>query len=155
MAPRLLQTHWQVPARIEEVSDILDDAEALPRWWGEVYLAADIIAPGGPDGIGRRVKFHTRGWLPYTLRWVAELVAVDRPHSWTIRASGDLIGQGIWHLTQQGPVADIHYAWRVEVGKPLLRPVTPLLWPAFAANHRWAMAKGLAGLRRELARRRA
>ena len=52
-------------------------------------------------------------------------------------------------------MADIRYDWTVEVEKPLLRLFAPLLWPAFSANHRWAMARGEEGLRRELVRRRA
>ncbi|MBL9059885.1 MAG: hypothetical protein JNK88_07680, partial [Mangrovicoccus sp.] len=45
--------------------------------------------------------------------------------------------------------------WQVEVGKPGLREIAPLLWPFYSANHRWAMAKGRAGLEREIVRRRA
>ena len=39
--------------------------------------------------------------------------------------------------------------------KPLLRTLTPVLRPLFAANHHWAMAKGEESLRLELARRQA
>jgi hypothetical protein len=83
------------------------------------------------------------------------VVESRRPHGWTIAATGDLVGRGVWTLEQQGALAAVRYDWRVEVEKPLLKPLTPALRPVYAWNHRWAMARGLEGLKRELARRRA
>jgi hypothetical protein len=48
----------------------------------------------------------------------------------------------------------ITYNWRVSAIKPLLRWLSWLLRPVFAANHRWAMARGEESLRPELRRRR-
>src|SRR5207244_1248913 len=62
-------SHWRVATTIEEVSDVLGEAEELPRWWPSVYLCVDVLEPGDADGIGKVVALHTRGWLPYTLRW--------------------------------------------------------------------------------------
>jgi hypothetical protein len=103
--------------------------------------------------MGRRVALHTRGWLPYTLRWQGTLVENRRPHGWTIEATGDLVGRGVWRLEQRDDLAAVRYDWTIAVEKPLLRRLTPILRPAYAANHRWAMARGLAGLKQELARR--
>lgn len=153
-APRLMTSHWRINGTIEEVADVLGDVERLPNWWGDVYLGVAVIDPGGEDGIGRRIAFHSRGILPYTLRWQGEVVAADRPHSWTIAATGDLRGRGVWRLRQDDEIADVRYDWQVDVDKPLLRALAPVLWPVFAANHRWAMKKGEEGLRAELARRR-
>ena len=150
-----LATRWLVAASIEEVAAILAAPERLPDWWPAVYLAAEVIDEGEAGGLGRTVAFHTRGWLPYTLRWQACLIEDRRPHGWTIAATGDLAGRGVWTLAQQGGLAAIGYDWRIEVEKPLLKPLTPVLRPVYAANHRWAMARGLEGLRRELIRRRA
>jgi len=47
----------------------------------------------------------------------------------------------------------ITYEWQVGASKPLLRRLTWLLRPVFAANHRWAMARGEESLRLELRRR--
>ena len=149
-----LRSHWLVPATIEEVAAILSEPERLPDWWPAVYLAVEVIAPGDARGVGRSVAFHTRGFLPYTLRWRGTVVESDRPHGWTIEATGDLAGRGVWRLAQQGDLAAIDYDWRVRVEKPGLKPLTPLLRPLYAANHRWAMARGLQGLKAELARRR-
>ncbi len=45
--------------------------------------------------------------------------------------------------------------WQVRADKPLLRRLSWLLRPVFAANHNWAMARGEESLKLELARRRA
>ena len=151
---RLFRTHWRVPGTLDEVAAVLGDPESFPRWWGAVYLAADIVEPGDAQGLGRRARFHSRGFLPYTLRWTGTVLSADPPHGWTIAAEGDLVGQGVWHLVQDGPVADIRYDWTVAVEKPGLRQLAPLLWPFYGANHRWAMARGEAGLAQEIRRRR-
>ncbi len=74
-----LRSHWLVPATIEEVAAILSEPERLPDWWPAVYLAVEVIAPGDARGVGRSVAFHTRGFLPYTLRWRGTVVESDRP----------------------------------------------------------------------------
>lgn len=80
---------------------------------------------------------------------------VDRPRRLGIRAGGDFQGEGRWSLTQDGAYTDITYHWSIEANKPLLRYLSFLLRPVFAANHRWAMARGEESLKRELASRRA
>jgi hypothetical protein len=72
-----------------------------------------------------------------------------------LTADGDLIGTGRWTFAQDGPEVVITYAWNVSASKPLLRRLSWLFKPGFAANHRWAMAKGEESLRLELRRRRA
>jgi hypothetical protein len=149
-----IMTIWRVTGALHEVADILTDAEHLPNWWGEVYLGTRIIAPGDAAGIGRQVAVHSKGWLPYDLHWVATLVDSRLPDAWTVRAQGDLVGLGQWSLRQNGPLVEAVYDWQVRAEKPVLRLLSPLLAPIFAWNHRWAMAKGEAGLKRELVRRR-
>jgi hypothetical protein len=69
--------------------------------------------------------------------------------------AGDLDGTGRWTFAQDGPEAVVTYDWPVAATKPLLRRLTWLLRPVFAANHRWATARGEESLRLELRRRRA
>jgi len=45
--------------------------------------------------------------------------------------------------------------WRIRAEKGVLRRFSFVMKPLFAANHRWAMARGEESLRLELARRRA
>jgi len=148
-------THWHIDGTVEEVAEVLGDALSLTRWWPAVYLAIKEIAPGDENGVGRVIDLYTKGWLPYTLRWSFRVTESSYPHGFSLEAWGDFNGRGIWTLTQEGAQVYVVYDWKIRADKPLLRTFSFLLKPIFAANHRWAMAKGEESLRLELARRRA
>ena len=148
-------TVWRVAGTIDEVKDVLGDATALPQWWPSVYLGVRQREPGGHDGVGRVVDLHTKGWLPYTLRWALHIVEPVTDTGFALEATGDLEGTGRWTFEQDGPEVVVGYDWRVAATKPLLRRLSWLLRPAFAANHRWAMARGEESLQLEMRRRRA
>ena len=134
---------------------MLADGPSLIRWWPAVYLSVDSLKEGEESGLGAEVTMFTKGWLPYTLRWTLRVTEPITDTGYALIATGDLIGTGRWTFTQDGPEVVITYDWRVSASKPLLRRLTWLLRPVFAANHRWAMARGEESLRLELRRRRA
>lgn len=146
-------THWRVLAKVKEVTDILRDSEALARWWPSVYLGVEELEPGDADGIGKVIRLHTKGWLPYTLQWHLRIFAIHAD-GFSLVASGDFEGRGIWTFKQNGPWADITYDWKIRAEKPLLRYFSCIMKPLFSANHYWAMASGEESLKLELARRR-
>ncbi len=148
-------TEWRVAGTIDEVKAVLGDGEALPRWWPSVYVSTRLVAEGEPTGVGREVELHTKGWLPYTLTWTLRITEPITDAGFALTARGDLEGAGRWTFAQDGPEVEIRYDWRVHASKPLLQRLGWLLKPAFAANHRWAMARGEESLRLELRRRRA
>ena len=148
-------TSWRIEATLEEVADILGDPEDLVRWWPAVYLDVRELEPGDDTGVGKTVGLYTKGWLPYTLNWQFRVTESRYPHGWSLEAWGDFVGSGIWRFKQHGRWVEATYDWKIRADKPLLRYLSPLLRPAFAANHRWAMASGEESLRLELARRRA
>jgi len=148
-------TRWRVEGTCGEVADILGDPMALPRWWPSVYLSVTEFAPPDAHGVGRRVRLLTKGWLPYTLSWDFVVTESNYPYGFSIAASGDFDGSGVWTFAQDGACVDIVYDWRIRAEKPLLRALSFVLKPLFAANHRWAMAQGETSLKLELARRRA
>jgi hypothetical protein len=148
-------TRWRVEGTCSEVADILGDPLALPRWWPSVYLDVEELGPPDARGIGRRVRLHTKGWLPYTLRWEFEIVESRYPFGFTLVAAGDFDGRGVWTLEQHDRFVDVTYDWRIRAEKPLLKNLSFVLKPLFEANHRWAMAQGEKSLTLELARRRA
>jgi hypothetical protein len=92
-------------------------------------------------------------WWPSVYLDVA--VARDGAAGFALTATGDLDGNGRWTFQPDGPEVVITYHWRVAADKALLRRLSWLLRPVFAANHRWAMARGEESLRLELRRRRA
>jgi hypothetical protein len=136
-----------VKSTVEEVSEVLNNARDLPRWWPSVYLSVKQTAPGGP------VELLTKGWLPYTLRWSFRVTEAHLPNGFSIEACGDFEGRGTWTFEQDGPFVNITYDWRIRAEKPLLRYLSFLLKPVFSANHRWAMARGEESLKAELGRR--
>ncbi len=117
--------------------------------------SVEELRPPDANGLGRRVRLHTKGWLPYTLTWEFEIVESRYPHGYTLVATGDFDGRGVWTFEQDGAFVDATYDWRLSAEKPLLRNLSFLLKPVFEANHRWAMAQGEQSLKLELARRRA
>ena len=145
-------THWQVESTLEEVNAILSNAPDLARWWPSVYLDVQELAPGDADGIGKVVSLYTKGWLPYTLRWQFRVTRNSYPHGFELEAFGDFVGRGVWTFRQAGPTVEIEYLWEVMADKPLLRRLSWLFKPVFAANHHWAMQKGCESLLLELAR---
>ncbi len=148
-------TVWRVAGTIGEVRAVLGDSASLTRWWPSVYLDVVPRADGDPDGVGRTVDVYTKGWLPYTLRWTMTITEPMTDGGFALAAAGDLEGSGRWTFAQDGPEVESTYDWRVAASKPLLRRLSWLLRPAFAANHRWAMDRGEQSLALELRRRRA
>jgi len=147
-------TRWRVQGTVAEVKEILGDAASLPRWWPSVYLDVSVLVPGDPAGVGKTVELLTQGWLPYQLRW--RFVTTEaRADGFTLEATGDFEGRGVWTFVQAGSDVDVTYDWRIRARKALLRSLSWLLKPVFAANHRWAMARGEESLALELRRRRA
>jgi hypothetical protein len=87
---------------------------------------------------------------------------VDLPNGFSLEAFGDFVGSGTWRFEPErgpedpaGPLTAVSYDWRIAAEKGVLRRLSFLLKPLFAANHRWAMAQGERSLGLELARRHA
>jgi hypothetical protein len=149
-------TEWRVEGTCEEVYEALSDPLSFPRWWPAVYLEVQELRPADPEtGLGGEIYLFTKGWLPYTLRWSFSFVESRRPYGFSLLPSGDFTGRGDWHFFQDGDWVDIFYEWRIDAEKPLLRYLSPILRPMFAANHYWAMNRGEESLNLELQRRRA
>lgn len=147
-------THWRVPGTCQEISEILSNGPDLVRWWPSVYLDVQELEPGSADGLGKVVSLHTKGWLPYTLRWQFRITDNRSPYGFSLEAWGDFVGTGNWTFAQDGNWVNITYDWRIRADKPLLRYLSFIMKPIFSANHHWAMRQGEASLKRELARRR-
>jgi hypothetical protein len=147
-------TTWRLRATCEEVYKVLEDVDALARWWPSVYLDVRVLEKGRPGGVGKLVELYTKGWLPYSLRWKFRVTETGFPNGFALEALGDFVGSGVWAFRQEGDTCIVTYDWRISAEKPLLKKLTWLMRPAFAANHEWAMRKGLASIELELRRRR-
>jgi len=149
-------TNWAIRGTASEVAEVLGDPLGLARWWPSVYIKVRELEPGDPTThVGRVIDLHTKGWLPYTLRWRFKVTESRGVEGFSLVAEGDFVGTGVWTLKQNGDVVDVQYDWRIRADKPLLRYGSFIFRPIFSANHRWAMARGEESLNLELMRRRA
>jgi len=146
---------WRVEGDVKEVADILEDALSLPRWWGSVYFDVKLLEPGGEGGIGKLIRLHAGGWLPYTLQINFRTIESRYPYGFSMDATGDLEGQGIWTFEQDGRFVNITYDWTIRANKSVIEKLSFLLKPIFRSNHHWTMNRGQESLQLELLRRRA
>ena len=146
---------WRVEGEVKKVADILEDALALPRWWGSVYFEAKQLEPGGEGGVGKLINLHTGGWLPYTLSINFRTVESRYPNGFSMDATGDLQGRGVWTFEPDDRFVNITYDWTIQANKPVIEKLSFLLKPIFRSNHNWTMNRGEESLRLELLRRRA
>jgi hypothetical protein len=65
------------------------------------------------------------------------------------RALGELVGVGCWTL-ERGDRTRVRYDWGVQVTRPWMRRLAPLLQPIFVWNHGVVMERGRRGLIRWL-----
>jgi hypothetical protein len=144
MAAYSFVDEWLVLAPVEAVYRLLSCPRRYPEWWGDAFLAGD--GDPGPAAPGKRARLVTRGWLPYRLRWELVCAEADAPGRLVSLISGDFDGVGIWTLAEVDGWTRAVLEWTVEVRKPLVRRLTPLLRPLFAWNHRWAMRRGREGI---------
>lgn len=150
-------SRWEVEATPEAVYHILEDVNTLCDWWPSVYLDVHVLEKGQPGGVGKRVALYTKGWLPYTLKWQFKVIETHFPSGFSLEAEGDFVGRGVWHF-QNIPntnLCEVTYDWRINAEKPLLKKLSFIFKPIFAANHHWAMRQGEKSLKLELLRRRA
>jgi len=146
---------WRVEGTVEEVAAILEDALSLPSWWGSVYFDVQQIEPGGEQGIGKLINLRAGGWLPYTLRINFRTVESRYPYGFSMDATGDLEGKGIWTFQPDGQFVNVTYDWTIRANKPIVQKLSFLLKPIFRSNHNWTMRRGEESLKLELLRRRA
>ncbi len=145
-----LVSHWQLQAPLERVWSALVDPPGWPRWWPCVR-AVQTLRAGDAQGLGsvRRIRWRTR--LPYDIVIDVEAVEVLRHERIRARSCGELRGEGLWLLRGAGGRTEVTYVWRVELVKPWMRRLAPLLAPVFRWNHDGVMRAGAAGLARHLA----
>jgi hypothetical protein len=95
------------------------------------------------------------GWLPYTLRINFRTTEVRYPNGFSMDATGDLEGKGIWTFDQDRPFVSVTYDWTIRANQTIIDKLSFLLKPIFRSNHNWTMKRGEESLKLELLRRRA
>jgi hypothetical protein len=123
-----------------------------------------MVAPGLSQSDDDYAAGQTRAWRgqrslhPGQIALHAPMAGAGHetryPAGFTIEATGDFLGRGIWTFEQEGDWVNATFDWRLRAEKPLLRYLSFLLKPLFCANHRWAMARGERVCKRNWARAR-
>jgi uncharacterized protein YndB with AHSA1/START domain len=149
-----LVSDWHLAAPIDRVWQALHAAEEWPRWWPYVRRVT-LLKPGTADGLCAVRRFEWGSRLPYGLAFDVEVTELERPHRMRGRARGELDGEGLWELRPEGGGTHVRYTWRVEVTRPWMRALAPMLAPVFRWNHNGVMRAGGEGLARHLAERGA
>jgi hypothetical protein len=145
---------WRVEGNVREVADIIEDVLSLPAWWPSVYFEVKELEPGAEHGLGKLTSLRAGGWLPYTLRINFRTTESHYPDGFSMDATGDLEGKGVWAFSQDGAFVDVTYDWTVRANKPIIDKLSFLLKPVFRSNHNWTMKRGEESLKLELQRRR-
>lgn len=151
-----IETRWIFRTTPEELTAIILDPDLLDRWCPTVVLKSELLNRGRADGMGLAMKIHTKGWLPHSFYFTAEIVDLLPHRRMTIRVEGDFEGQALMSVE---PLADEEclaiMRWMVDIPHPLIRPLVRPFHPVFVRNHRWAMSHAHGLLQREIDRRRA
>jgi Polyketide cyclase / dehydrase and lipid transport len=135
---------WLVRAALDEAYEVVGDTVGYPGWWGDVFLSVE--GDGGPPRPGRHVEIVSRGFLPYRLRWEAEVVEAEAPDRFDFTMTGDFVGGGSWTFEPAEGGTNAIFEFRPRVEKPGVKQLSPVLKPLFRWNHGWAMTRGQRGV---------
>ena len=91
---------WRLPVDVERVYELISRPLEYPRWWGQVFVAAE--GDGGEAAPGKKVTVKARGFLPYHLRFSLTCLETDKPYRIHSRLDGDFEGTGTWLLQADG-----------------------------------------------------
>lgn len=136
-----LTNEWHLALPIDRVWDLIAATQDWPRWWRAVARVEQLQA-GAADGLGAIHRMHWKTALPYSLAFDVETVRVEKHREIEGRAFGELDGTGLWTFEETPEGTAARYLWRVEVTKPWMRLMAPVLRPVFAWNHHKVMGWG-------------
>lgn len=152
MAPKQfnLVTEWDLDAPVERVWPLLTKVEEWPLWWRAVKHV-ELMQEGDADGVGAVHRMTWKTALPYQLTFDSRTTRIEAMSVIEGQATGELDGVGRWTLRPQGTGTHVRYNWNVEVTKPWMKALAPVLRPVFAWNHNVVMGWGEQDIRARLA----
>ncbi len=146
-----LSTRWHLAAPIQRVWDAIHAVERWPQWWP--YVASVVeLEPGDASGLGAVHRFCWKTRLPYRIDFDSTTTRVEPPDLLEASIVGEVTGVGRWELSEAENETQVLHLWAVDVRRPWMRHLTPILRPVFAWNHREVMRIGGDALAKHLAR---
>lgn len=152
MSHHRFERTWRIAADPGVVFDALLDTPTWPRWW-PALLDVETVDGDPQDPMDRLQRFTTRAPVGYRLELYGRLLRAVRPERLVARIEGDLEGGGRMELT---PVEDgtlIAYVLSVDIRKPWMARLDPLLGPVFAWSHDRVVDQGMDGLEQRISTR--
>ncbi|WP_404405650.1 SRPBCC family protein [Pelagibacterium halotolerans] len=148
-------TQWHLDATPDELSAIALTPELLHVWCPRVFLTSEMVERGAADGLGMVVRLHSKGLLPHSFFFVAEVVDVIPERYMRLQVTGDFDGFGDLYVE---PDPDggcrARLVWTVNIGHPYVRYFMRILHPVFVWNHKWAVRWARKLMQAEVHRRR-
>jgi hypothetical protein len=141
---------WKFDASIEDVGNAIADVMKWPTWWKAVKSVRLLEKGVGEYWLGAVYKHVWSSPLPYAIEFDIEIIDVVPYKRLAGRASGDLIGTGVWTLEEKDGVTTATYEWKVRTSKLWMNLIAPLAKPIFKWAHNKVMDQGERGLKKLL-----
>jgi hypothetical protein len=148
-------TWWRVRASALEIWELVSNPEDLVRWFPATFLDAKFSQPAAELRPGSQMRFQTKGWLPYTMRFDGEVEDLEYLRKCSVNVRGDFEGRLVCEFRERKEFCTVRFQWDIRVHKPLVRRLSFPLKMLFCSNHLWVMFRGWQSLKLELANRQA
>ncbi len=150
----VLISRWRLHCPAPQVWALLTHLEGWPQWWPHVR-EVEILKRAAPGQTGTHARLTWQTALGYQLRMDALNTRTERHPDGhgeiEGQSNGDLHGHGLWLIDPVSThVVDVTYRYQVELTRPWMRRLAPLLRGLFAWNHFTVMRAGAIGMARRL-----
>lgn len=146
-----LVSDWCLNASVEEVWQVLTDAERWPDWWPCVETV-EQTDPGKPTGERSVWRYTWKTMLPYKLRLELRVSRIEPPVLLEAEVRGDVRGYGVCRIRRTEHGTLVRYEWNVRTSRRWMNWLAPIARPLFLWNHRRVMEQGEAKLAMRLSR---
>ena len=109
-------TVWKYATPVEKIWPIIIDVEKWPSWWKGVRNV-QLLQRGDAHGTGARQHCTWRSQLPYNIEFDAHVTKIIPFSEIAGEANGDLVGQDVWKISQEGAMSQIQYNWYITPQK--------------------------------------
>lgn len=147
-APFQFDRTWRFDATVDELWDAFNDTSAYPAIWPWLRdFSATRLERGG------MADFRVRPPLPYSLHFVVTMDDVVRPEHVTASVGGDVRGPAslVLSTTADGG-SQARITWSLELVRPALRRVEPVVRRPMTWGHDLVVALGVRQFRRRVLR---
>jgi len=146
---------WKLQAQPEELTRIVLDTTAYEKWCARILMRCEVLDKGADDGLGLRLRFFTKGWLPYSFLFTATITDLVPDERMRVEVDGDFVGYGDLVIDQRDDeFCHIDLRWVTDIHHPQLRPLVRFLHPVMKGNHIWAVRWVRRMMQAEINRRR-